>query len=98
MAWDKSNGMYYRSHRNGKKVTREYFGNGEAARLAAGLDDRKRRRKQAEISAAKVIKHTWETADRVLAQWQADTHLLLRAVRLIARCRRQRKGGPSVDA
>jgi hypothetical protein len=98
MAWDKTNGMYYRSHREGKRVTREYFGKGEEARLAAALDDRKRRRTQAEIAEAKAIRHTWESADRSLAQRRLDAHLLLRGVRLIARWRRRGDGGPTVDA
>ncbi len=56
MALDKANGMYYRSRRKGKKVTREYFGNGDAARLAAALDDRKRQRKQEEIAAVQALR------------------------------------------
>jgi hypothetical protein len=40
MAWESHNRKlaYYRSHRQGKKVTREYFGSGDLARLASGLD------------------------------------------------------------
>jgi hypothetical protein len=65
MAWD-SNGMYYRSRRKGKKVTREYFGNGEAARLAAALDDRKRRRNLEQIAAVKALRRRWDEVNKPL--------------------------------
>jgi hypothetical protein len=98
MAWDKTNGMYYRYHREGKKVTREYFGKGEEARLAAGLDERKRRLAQQELTAVKAIRLRWGKADMSMGRWRADTDLLSRAVRLVARARRRRSGDPNVDA
>jgi hypothetical protein len=97
MAWD-SNGNYYRSRRNGKKVTREYFGKGEAARLAAAIDDRKRRRKLEQIAAVKALRRRWDDANKPVERLREGTHLVLRAARLAARNRRTRDGDPNVDA
>jgi hypothetical protein len=94
MAWDKRNGMYYRSHRKGKKVTREYFGNGKAAGLAAALDDRKRRRKQEQVAAVKEVRQRWNEANKPLERLRDGTRLLLRAVRLAAM---NHRGDPVMD-
>lgn len=48
MAWERRRNRmyYYRSHRIGKRVVKEYFGAGLAAHLAAAEDDQRRQRRE----------------------------------------------------
>ena len=86
MAWEIRNGkrMYYRSRRKGKKVTREYFGAGDAARLAAALDACKRRKKRHEDVTVDAIRRQWAAAARTLDHLIASTCLLIHAAFLAA--------------
>ena len=81
MAWEDRNGKrhYYRSKRVGKKVTRVYFGSGDAARLAAALDQAKRREKRPQDAPVAAIRQRWDEACRPLDQLIAATYLLMRA-------------------
>ena len=86
MAWEMRNGkgVYYRSRRKGKKVSREYFGSGDAARLAAALDDANRRKNQLRCDPVEAIRKQWQDASEPLDQLSAGTRLLMRAVLLAA--------------
>lgn len=85
MAWDKTNGAYYRSHRRGKKVVREYFGKGEAGRLAAAIDDCRRRRKLQDQDAVAALRQICANAAQPLTELCEGIALMMRGVRLFAR-------------
>jgi hypothetical protein len=86
MAWEMRNGknVYYRSKRKGKKVSREYFGGGDAARLASALDDAKRRQKQLKGDPVEAIQRQWQEAYKPLDRLSEGTRLLMHAVLLSA--------------
>ena len=85
MAWELRNGnrLYYRSRRKGKKVLRDYY-SGDAARLAAALDDNKRQQKQRDHDTVGSLHRRWDQTCERLDRLCEGTLLLLRAVRLIA--------------
>jgi hypothetical protein len=85
MAWENHNGqsVYYRSRREGKHVLRDYYGSGDLARLAAGIDDYNRRRKEQQQQSLQVLRQRWKEANKPTQQLQDCTRLLLRAVRLV---------------
>lgn len=98
MAWDKSNGMYYRTKRRGKRVEREYFGNGDAAALAASLDNLKRLRKQEERAVVDTLRRQWSDACKPLEELRDGTLLLMQAVCLITQRKVDLKGVRTVTA
>ena len=83
MTWDKRNGMYYRSQRVGKRVIREYYGKGDAARLAAAIDACKGRRVPEDAAAAALERH-WSPACEQLDRLRAGTRSIMGVVRLAA--------------
>jgi hypothetical protein len=87
---DKTNGRYCRSYRDGETVTREYFSDGEAAELAAGLD----KRRQEEIATVKALRQRWDDAGKPMKILDEGTRMVLRAARLIARNPRVPYGDP----
>ena len=97
MAWDKGNGMYYRSRRIGKKVAREYFGNGELARLAFALDDLQRRRKEADAIVVKALSQRWDEGCKPLEKLRRGVRVVLQAVRPIAKRDHGSRGDSVVD-
>ena len=99
MAWELHSGksVYYRSHRKGKKVTREYYGTGDMARLASALDSAKRSKKQPASDLVVVIRKRWEEASKPLKQLSDGTRLLMTAVRLTTGCGPIQEGGAMVS-
>src|ERR1019366_9412038 len=85
MAWELRSGrrVYYRSRRKGKRVLRDYFG-GDAARLAAALDDNKRRHKKQGHDTVGSLHRQWDQTCERLDRLCDGTLLLLRAVRVMA--------------
>src|SRR5947209_1126820 len=98
MAWDKSNGMYYRSHRVGKRVLRVYYGKGDVARLAAALDDYRRRQTKRIREAAQSLRRQWDAACAPLVQLREAMDQLMQAVRVAVRHRRFQLGAITMNS
>lgn len=84
MAWDQhgSRRYYTRSHKKAGKVTREYFGKGAEAKLAAALDESRRERQQAERQTLKADRKRWNDACVILDALIAISDLLVIATLL----------------
>lgn len=80
MTWDRKKGKYYRSRRRGKKVVREYYGNGEKARLAAGLDDVRRRQREAMRVTLQSLDDHWRRGSDPVERLFDGIDLLLRVI------------------
>ena len=101
MAWELRNGkrVYYRSRRKGKQVERDYFGEGDRARLAAALDDEKRRQERQESETIAALRQQWLDGCKPLDQLTAGTQALVHATLVAAAIKtRSRKGGGTMTA
>jgi hypothetical protein len=75
---------YYRSRRANGRVCRQYVGAGDAARLAAALDEQRRAERQDRRRALTADRERWHTAAAPSKALAAGTDLLVEAVLLAA--------------
>jgi len=94
MAWDVcGNTRYYtRSRRVDGRVTREYYGKGEAAHLAAALDAQKRQQREAQLAARRHDRERWQAACAPLDQVIEDCTLFVQAALIAGGYHRRNKG------
>jgi hypothetical protein len=91
MAWDR-HGAYSRSVRDGATVRRVYLGRGEAARLAALEDDRRRTERLARSLAWRDEEARRGTADARLRELDELAEVLARAALAAAGYHRHDRG------
>jgi hypothetical protein len=90
MAWER--GYYYRSHKEGGRVIREYVGRGRVAELAAQLDAIERERREDERAALRAERAELSDLDAVLEQVCQEVELLARAALVAAGFRQHKRG------
>jgi hypothetical protein len=93
MAWvQRGNYRFYRrSVRKGRRVLTEHYG-GADARLAAALDEERRRHLEVEREKMRRTQHIYATADDPLAQLDVATNLAVTAILLAAGYYRHHQG------
>ena len=83
MTWQRrSNGdYYYRSRRDGGRVTHDYFGTGPAAQVVASMDATERADRQAHADAKAAVRKPFAQADgsvrRLIAASEELVHMVL---------------------
>jgi hypothetical protein len=94
MAWERQCGQLYytRSRRVAGKVTREYYGRGPDARLAAALDRKRREQKRLECEALQAHQARYDEACAPLNELIAVTELLVTAILLAEGYHRHDRG------
>jgi hypothetical protein len=94
MAWSKrgSTSVYYRSARAEGRVRRHYFGSGLEARLAAALDDHRRKEREAGRLALRAVAQRQRAVDVPVRAFARLTDLLAGAVLVLAGYHRHDRG------
>jgi hypothetical protein len=90
MGW--SNGCYYRSRRQGRRVAREYVGKGTVAQLCAQLDAVERERRLLAAAARQHQRGELQALDDQVAALGEAADLLARAALLAAGYRQHKRG------
>ena len=95
MAWEKRrNGRlyYYRSHRHGDRVAKEYVGSGPAAEAAAQTDAERRAAREAERQAEQQLRDVYSAAAEQVAVFGCKVDLRTEAELLAAGYHRHDRG------
>jgi hypothetical protein len=94
MAWEVRGGCRYytRSRKVAGKVVRQYCGTGAEGQLAAALDARRRRERQARRLAVQADRDRWARAEAPVSELDHVTTLLVRAALLGAGFRQHERG------
>ena len=94
MAWQQRNGRryYYRSRREGGRVTHDYFVTGPLAWTVAKMDAGERERQQAQAEAEAALRRLYEEADALVGRLIAASKELVEAVLLADGFYRHQRG------
>jgi hypothetical protein len=86
MGWKQINGdeYYYRSEREGGRVTTTYVGSGIAAQFAAMSDAEERAEREAERKVARAEREEAEAEERAVTEWFDDIQAVADAAMVAA--------------
>ena len=84
MSWQKrrQHDYYYRSRRDGSRVTHDYYGTGPLAWSVAKMDTEQREKRQAQVDSEAALRKAFAEADRWIDRLIAASEELLHAVLL----------------
>jgi hypothetical protein len=79
VAWERQGNhvYFYRSRRAGRRVVRDFYGNGPEAQLAAALVEQRRQRQQAAREGRRAAQEPWDEAARPVDELRTALELLV---------------------